>query len=120
MEAILGQPSRFVHCTRYTGLTDELSRLMNDRTTKIVVISSLTNILVGLTGASEIPKAIEKAMGSLGAVVKDVLRSNTGLRVFISQCTPRNIVGLMLFVLVDVINPVPITRSACSLPTSAR
>ena len=89
----MGQPSRFVHCTRYTGLTDELSRLMNDRTTKIVVISSLTNILVGLTGASEVPKAIEKAMGSLGAVIKDVLRTNSGIRVFISQCTPRNIEG---------------------------
>ncbi len=89
----MGQPSRFVHCTRYTGLTDELSRLVTDRTTRVVVISSLTNILVGLTGTSEVPKAIERAMGSLGNVIKDVLRSNSGLRIFISQCTPRNIEG---------------------------
>ncbi len=89
----MGQPTRFVHCTRYTGLTDELSRMTNDTNTKIVVISSLTNIVVGLTGASEIPKAIEKAMRSLGAVIKDVLRTNTGMRVFISRCTPRNIQG---------------------------
>ncbi len=87
MEGILGQPSKFIHCTKYTVLTDELSRLLNEKTTKVVVISCLTNIVVGLTGTSEIPKAIERAMGSLGMVIKDVLRNNTGLRVFITQCT---------------------------------
>jgi hypothetical protein len=92
MEAILGQPSRFVHCTRYTGLTDELSRLGGDINTKFLVVSSLTGILVGLTtGTSEVPKAIEKAMGSLGAVIKELARNNVGLRIFVAPCTPRNI-----------------------------
>ncbi len=87
----MGQPMRFVHCTKYTGLTDELSRLAHDTHTKIVIISSLTNIVVGLSGASEIPKAIEKAMGSLGAVIRDVLLNSTGMRIFIARCTPRNL-----------------------------
>jgi hypothetical protein len=47
--------------------------------------------VVGLTGASEIPKAIEKAMGSLGAVIRDVLLNSTGMRIFIARCTPRNL-----------------------------
>jgi hypothetical protein len=89
----LGQPARFVHCSKFTSLTDELSRLANDTQTKIVVISSLTNIVVGLTGTSEIPKSIEKAMGSLSAVIKDTLRNSTGMRIFIARCTPRNIPG---------------------------
>ncbi len=93
MEAILGHPSRFTYCTRYTGLTDELSRLCGDANTKILVVSSLTGILVGLTtGASDVTKAIEKAMGSLAAVIKELARSNAGLRIFIAPCTPRNIV----------------------------
>ncbi len=92
MEAILGQPSRFVYCTRYTGLTDELSRLGGDLNTKYLVISSLTGILVGLTtGASEVSKAIEKAMGSLGVAIKELARNNVGLRIYVSPCTPRNI-----------------------------
>jgi hypothetical protein len=91
MEAILGQPSRFIHCTRYTSLTDEISRLSGDSSTKYLVISSLTGILVNLTGASEVAKAIEKAMGTLGNVIKEVVRNNVGLRVFVSPCTPRNI-----------------------------
>jgi hypothetical protein len=92
MESILGQPSRFVHCTRYTGLTDELSRLGGDINTKFVVISSLTGVLVGLTtGASEVTKAIEKAMGSLGAVINELARNSVTMRIYVAPCTPRNI-----------------------------
>jgi hypothetical protein len=91
MEAILGLPSRFIHCTRYTALTDELSRLTGDNNTKFLVISSLTGILVNLTGTSEVAKAIEKAMGTLGNVIKELVRSNISLKVFIAPCTPRNI-----------------------------
>jgi hypothetical protein len=89
----LGEPARFVHCTRFTSLTDEISRLANDTITKIVVISSLTNIVVGLASTSEVPKAIEKAMGSLSLVIKDLLRNSVGMRVFIARCTPRRIPG---------------------------
>ncbi len=89
----MGQPARFVHCTKFTSLTDEISRLANDTYTKIVVISSLTNIVVGLTATSEVTKAIEKAMGSLSLVIKDLLRNSTGMRIFIARCTPRRIPG---------------------------
>ncbi len=91
MESILGQPSRFTHCTRYTALTDELTRLTGDTITKVVVISNLTGILVNLYGATDIPKAIEKAMGSLGVVIRELMRGSVGLRMFIGPCTPRNL-----------------------------
>ncbi len=93
MEAIIGQPTRFTYCTRYAALTDELARLTGDGVTKVVVISNLTGILVSLYGASDITKAIEKAMGSLGAVIKELIRSTVGMRIFISPCTPRNLEG---------------------------
>jgi hypothetical protein len=91
IDAILGQPSRFVYCTRYTGLTDELSRLTNDTDTKVVVISCLTGIVVNLTTTSDVPAAIEKAMGTLGMVIKDVVRNSSRIKLYISRCTTRNI-----------------------------
>ncbi len=106
----MGQPSRFIHCTKYTTLADELSRLVTDRTTRVVVISCLTNIVVNLTGTSDIPKSIERAMGSLGNVIKDVLRSNSGLRIFISQCTPRNIEGFKEFSTLALVSYVKLFR----------
>ncbi len=93
MDTLLGQPARLVHCTRYTGLTDELTRLTQDTHVKAVVISSLTGIVVGLTGASETSQAIEKAFGTLASVIKDVVLSNTGMRIFIARCTPRGLPG---------------------------
>jgi hypothetical protein len=91
MATILGQPTRFIHCTKYTTLTDELSRLSNDLTTRVVVISSLTGIVVNLTGTSEIKKAIERAMGTLAGAIKELVLSNSTLRVFIAPCTPRTL-----------------------------
>ncbi len=91
IDAILGQPSRFVYCSRYTGLTDELSRLTNDTDTKIVVISCLTSIVVNLTTTSDVPAAIDKAMGTLGMVIKDVVRNSSRIKMYISRCTTRNI-----------------------------
>jgi hypothetical protein len=93
MESILGLPSRFTYCTRYTALTDELSRLTGDTVTKVVVISNLTGILVNLYGASDVTKAIEKAMASLGVVIKELIRSTVGMKIFIGPCTPRNLDG---------------------------
>jgi hypothetical protein len=91
MGAILGQPARFVHCTRYTSLTDELSRLNNDLTTRIVVISSLTGIVVNLTGTTEIKQSIGKAMSTLAGVIRELVNNNSSIRVFIAPCTPRNL-----------------------------
>ncbi len=91
MSSILGQGARFVHCTRYTSLTDELSRLSNDLSTRVVIISSLTGIVVSLLGTSEVKKAIGQAMNSLAASVRELVHSNSSLRLFIAPCTPRNL-----------------------------
>ncbi len=90
MSTILGQPARFVYCTRYTSLTDELSKLSIDLTTRVVVISNLTGIVMNLTGTSEVMQSIEKAMGTLAAAIRELVLSNASIRVFISPCTPRN------------------------------
>ncbi len=91
MEAILGQPIRYIQCSRFTALTDELSKLISDPSTKFLVISSLTNIIINLMGASDVKIAIEKAMTSLGASIKDLTRTNAGIRIFVAPCTPRTI-----------------------------
>ncbi len=91
MEHLLGQPIRFIHSNRYTTLTDELSKLATETHTRALVISSLTNIVVNLTTVSDIRSAIEKAMSSLGAVIRDLVRTNVHLRVVVGPCTPRTI-----------------------------
>ncbi len=91
MESLLGQPARFIHCNRYTTLTDELSRLSTESNTRFLVISSLTQIVVNLTTVSDIKGAIEKAMSSLGAVIRDLVRTQAEMRVFVGPCTPRTI-----------------------------
>ncbi len=89
----MGQPTRFSHCSRYTTLTDEISKLGTDVITKVLVVSSLTNVVLNLMNATDVKTAIEKGMGALGAVVREAVRSNIGLRVFIAPCTPRNTQG---------------------------
>jgi hypothetical protein len=93
VEHILGQPVRFIHCSRYTTLTDEISKLGADGKTKVLVISCLTNIVLNLTNATDVKTAIEKGMGALGAIIRDASRTNIGLRIFIGPCTPRNTQG---------------------------
>jgi hypothetical protein len=81
-----------IHCTKYMALTDELSKLNHDIKTRFLVISSLTGIVFSLmTGTSDVKSALEKAMGSLGAVMRDLMRSNVGIRIFVAPCTPRNL-----------------------------
>jgi hypothetical protein len=72
MEHILGMPSRFILCGRYTILTDELSKLNKDTTT--LVISCLTGIVSNLLSSSDVKTAIEKAMSSIGALLCDLIR----------------------------------------------
>lgn len=88
MEHILGQPSRFIYCSRYTILSDELSKLTQD-TTKTLIISCLTPIVASLAASAEAKKAIEKGMSTLGAMMRELSRTNAGMRVFIAPCTPR-------------------------------
>ncbi len=95
VESILGQPTRFTQCSRYTTLTDEISKIGTDSKTKILVISSLTNVVLNLMNAAEAKPAIEKGMNALGAVIRDAARTNVGLRVFVAPCTPRNTQGFV-------------------------
>jgi hypothetical protein len=74
-------------------LTDEISKIGTDGITKILVISSLTNVVLNLMNATDVKTAIEKGMSALGAVIRDAARSNVGLRVFVAPCTPRNTQG---------------------------
>ncbi len=93
VEHILGQPIRFLHCSRYTTLTDEISKLGTDIKTNVLVVSCLTNIVLNLTNATDVKTAIEKGMGALGAVIKDASRNNVGLKIYVGPCTPRNTQG---------------------------
>lgn len=90
MEYILGQPTRFALCSRYTVLTDEISKLTRDNT-RTLVISCLTGIVASLTTAQDVKVALEKAMTSLGAVLREMVRTNVGCKVYIAPCTPRDV-----------------------------
>ncbi len=89
MESILGQPSRFTFCSRFSVLTDELSTLQKDTT--ILVISCLTEIVANLLSSTDQKTAIEKAMSSIGSILRDLTRNNPRLRILIVHCTPRGI-----------------------------
>jgi len=86
----VGQPTRFALCTRYTLLADEISKITRD-STRTLVISCLTNIVSGLTAAQDVKGALEKAMNSLGAILRESVRTNAVLRVFVAPCTPRDV-----------------------------
>lgn len=89
MEFILGQSSRFTLCTRFSTLTDELSKLtVHD--TSVVVVSCLTGIVLSLATTQDTKGAIEKATGMLGSVIRELVRSSNGhIKVMIAPCTPR-------------------------------
>jgi hypothetical protein len=87
MENILGQPSRFIYCTRFTVLTDELSKLTKDTST--LVISCLASVVSNLTTSADVKTALETAMTSLGSMLRELVSEQPGLRVIIVHCTPR-------------------------------
>jgi hypothetical protein len=87
MEHILGAPSRFVFCGRYTILTDELSKVTRDTST--LIISCLTNIVSNLLSTTDVKSAIEKAIGSIGAMLRELSRSHPSMRIIVAHCTPR-------------------------------
>jgi hypothetical protein len=87
MEHILGMPSRFIFCGRYTILTDELSKVGKETST--LIISCLTGIVANLLSTSDVKTAIEKAMGSIGAMLREKVRANPGLKIIVAHCTPR-------------------------------
>jgi hypothetical protein len=89
MEHILGMPSRFILCGRYTILTDELSKLTKETST--LVISCLTGIVANLLSTADVKNAIEKAMSSIGAMLRELTRTLPDLKIIVAHCTPRTV-----------------------------
>jgi hypothetical protein len=71
-------------------LTDEISKLTRENT-RTLLVSCLTGIIANLASAQDVKGAIEKAMTSLGAILKEMVRTNVGARAFVAPCTPRNV-----------------------------
>lgn len=88
MELILGQPSQFVYCSKFTSLTEEICKVQSH--TKVIVISCLSAIIGGLGTASDVKSALEKSMTMLGSALYDVVRYRQGsIRIFVAPPTPR-------------------------------
>ena len=89
MEHILGQPIRFLHCTKFTVLTDELACL--DLDIRILVISCMTEILATLFKSSEPQLATERAMEMINSSLFALCHQRGGaIRIFIAPCTYRS------------------------------
>jgi hypothetical protein len=89
MQHILGQTSRFSYCTRFTVLTDELSKMTKE--TNTLVISCMASVVSNLVNqtSGDVKTALETAMTSIGSMLRDLVRSHAGLRVIVVHCTPR-------------------------------
>jgi hypothetical protein len=85
----LGQVSRFVYCTRFTLLTDELTKLTKD--TNTLVISCMSSVVANLVAQAEgdMKTTLETAMASIGSMLREVTRAIHGFRVIVVHCTPR-------------------------------
>jgi hypothetical protein len=96
MELILGQQSRVVACSRFTVLSDELTKITaND--TKVVIISCLTNIVLSLMTTQDIKTSVEKAMNTLGSVIRTVVAASHGnIKILVAPCTPRTTVDFSI------------------------
>lgn len=71
MELILGQPSSFVHCTRFTTLTEEICKVQSH--VKVLVVSCLSGIIGSLGETSDAKVALSKSMTMLGSALYDVV-----------------------------------------------
>lgn len=88
MELILGQPSQFIYCTRFTVLTEELCKIQSH--VKVLVISCLSGIIHSLGSNAESKVALERGMTMLGTALYDVVRHRqNSIRIFIAPSTPR-------------------------------
>lgn len=88
MELILGQPSQFIHCTRFTVLTEELCKIQSH--VKVIVISCLSGIINTLGNTPDSKLALERGMTMLGNALYDVVRHRqNSIRIFVAPSTPR-------------------------------
>ena len=91
MEPILGQPTRFVLCSRFTSLSEELSKVTSCPHTKIIIISCLSNIVENLCTSSDPKVGIKRAMLLIVNQLHEVTRMFRGsVRIFVGLCLPRN------------------------------
>jgi hypothetical protein len=85
---LLGQPSRVIHCTQFTLLQDELSRLSTD--VKVLVISCLTGIIGKIGGTNEAKTGIERAMSLIASSFFELNHQRKGgIRIIVAPCIPR-------------------------------
>jgi hypothetical protein len=92
MEQILGQPTRFVMCSRFTSLSEELSKVGSCSHTKIIIISCLSNIVENLASSNDAKTGIERAMLLIGNQLHEVSRMMRGsVRIFVGPCLPKKV-----------------------------
>ena len=89
MEHILGQPMRFLHCTRFTSMADTLATLDTD--IRVVIVSCMTDVITALGTAQDPVDAIERGMNAIDSALYSLYdQRGSTLKVFIGPCTPRN------------------------------
>lgn len=88
MELILGQPSQFIYCTKFTTLTEEICKVQAH--VKVLVISCLSGIIGSIGATNDAKSTLEKTMTMLGSALYDVVRYRQGsIRIFVAPPTPR-------------------------------
>ena len=92
MESVLGQTSRSIICTRFTTLSEELSKVASCSSTKVIIVSCLSNIIESLASSNDVKTGIERAMLLIGNQFHEIARLQHGsVRIFVAPCTPRNV-----------------------------
>jgi hypothetical protein len=89
VEHILGRAARFIFCSRYTVLMDELNKLTGETTT--LIISCLSGIVTNLMSLPDVKTGLEKTMNSIGLMLLEISRSNQRMRIIAVHCTPRDL-----------------------------
>jgi len=90
MEQILGQGSRSVICTRYTTLTEELSKMSTCVHTKVIVVSCLSGIVDRLSQSQDGKVGIERAMHMIGNLFHEIVKMKRGaVRILVAPFNPR-------------------------------
>ena len=84
----MGQPSTFVHCTQFTLLQDEISKLSDN--VKVLVVSCLSSIVGKIGATTEAKAGLERAMSLIAASFYELHQQRRGsLRIIVAPCLPR-------------------------------
>jgi hypothetical protein len=91
MEALLGEPYRFILCSKMATLTEEMCKLPSCTSTKVLVISCLGALIETKIGQTDVKLGIERMMLMVGNLCHDIDRVQKGrMLIFISPCPPRS------------------------------